>query len=302
MPVIKRAIELTCDDLRIPVRDPMDTIKLSDPVISLMRYCSIKLDGNWTAVHVSPYGEVSVWTRKNINITAKVRHNMWYNCFELYVKGPQWIIGELWGQNVPCSSISSHLAERLPLEFIAFDVRGYEPLEVAKKYCNKRNIEFVPFFRNDVAHKELTFCELRCKDMYSRMQQRHTPADGLVFSDGCNLNCRKWKPSKTIDLVFVGINAGKKGGKHEHGVGTISLRTAEGHLIARASGMSNAERKYILNNTQLLKGQVVEIRYMGIGTQGKLRHPVFVRFRTDKTAEECSVYQDEELAAHFKKD
>lgn len=290
-----KASELTKDDLRIPQRIDIKDIPLLDSYVSKTRYCSLKLDGNWTAVHIDMFGSVSVWTRKNRNITEQVRNNRWYGVFQNYWTGPKWIFGELWMKDVPCSSISTRLAERDELWFRAFRVEGMPDMALTAKYCKERNIGFVPFIRNGTYYEgERVFSPGVCRSFYESALPKFKPADGLVF--GNEVPLYKWKPHKTIDLIYAGFKRGNKGGKYQFTCGKIILKTTEGHVVAAASGMSDAERKYIQDNNKALLGKVVEVKYNGVGVKGRLRHPNFVMFRPDKHKDECSMYQDEELA------
>lgn len=287
--------ELTCNQIRIPSRTSMKATELTAPVLRQYKYCSLKLDGHWTAIYVDAAGRVSVWTRKNKNITAKVKHNSWYHAAGLYVVGPRWIVGEIWKRNVPCSSLTTVLADGGMLDFYAFSVNGRPDLQDAKSYCAARELDFVPFLQGDYNH-------VKFKQFYEEYSKLFTPADGLVFSDPYELGdpaaiVYKWKPSRTIDLIYSGYNRGK--GKYKFTVGNVILKTIEGYTVAKSSGMSDAERDYIFNNDALLRGRVVEIKYMGVGSNGRLRHPVFVQFRDDKIPEECMVGQDSELEKHY---
>lgn len=296
---MKPAIELTCDDLRIPQYVGMREVELTDKIVEKFDYCSLKLDGNWTAVRVDGCGVISVWTRRNNNITKLVRHNEWYNTFQVYWTGPRWVFGELWKKDVPCSSISTYLAEGRNLDFRCFGVEGIGGKSghtKARIYVQKRNIPFVSYIAGE-PHTKMRLTAAKCRSFYDEGVKNSSPADGLVFS-GYLANPVKWKPNRTIDLVYAGYQRGK--GKYRFTVGNIILKTSEGFYVSKASGMSDRERDYIRDNDKILKEKVVEIKYKGVGEKGKLRHPSFVRFRFDKTVEECSVYQDMELAKHYK--
>lgn len=98
----------------------------------------------------------------------------------------------------------------------------------------------------------------------------------------------KIKCERTIDLIVTGIQPGK--GKYIGQCGALIVSTVEGHEVAAVSGMTDAQRVQI---TEADIGRIVEVRYQCVGTQGRLRHPRFVRWRdNDKQRERCDTSQD----------
>jgi ATP-dependent DNA ligase len=92
----------------------------------------------------------------------------------------------------------------------------------------------------------------------------------------------KVKPKLTLDLVCTGLLPGV--GKYWGKVGSIRVATREGIELARVSGMSDEIRDSIRLSDI---GRVCEVAYERLGSQGRLRHPRFVMWRDDKTAEQC---------------
>lgn len=286
-----RAEDLTVDDVVVPQRAEISDILLRDSHIENYRYCSLKLDGHWTAVYKDEYGLTSAWSRRNKNITSKVRHMPWFRHIELYGSNLSWILGEMWGHDIPCSSIPTVVKEKGVLNFAAFYTSNVRLFEELTAYCYARNISVVPWKAAD----PYAFTAEECQNFYNEQTKFFSPADGLVFSDGCGVHCRRYKPDKTMDLIYCGYDFGRTGSKYQYTVGNIRLKSAEGIPVAKASGMSDAERRYILEKDQLLRGKVVEVTYKDITVKGRLRHCSFIRFRTDKEPEECTLHQDMKL-------
>lgn len=111
-------------------------------------------------------------------------------------------------------------------------------------------------------------------------------AEGLVYKDGNLLRWAKHKLVQTADVVCVGFKDGD--GKYLGLVGAIECALADGTVVARCSGMSDAERVRISDDPDAYIGRVLEVSYQYVGSRGRLRHPRFVRWRDDKRAAECT--------------
>lgn len=58
-------------------------------------------------------------------------------------------------------------------------------------------------------------------------------------------------------------------------------------VVGECSGFDEETREYITNNKDKLYGTVIEVGANEIMKTGKLRHPRFIRFRNDKSVEQC---------------
>lgn len=100
----------------------------------------------------------------------------------------------------------------------------------------------------------------------------------------------KIKQVQSVDAVITGTVPGN--GKFEGLIGALVVGLWDVNtyrVIANVSGMTDAERERLtkLDQQGMLVGQVVEVRYQEIGSQGRLRHPRFSRLRPDKPATHC---------------
>ena len=137
---------------------------------------------------------------------------------------------------------------------------------------------------------------------------------GVYRHDGVNQNrSRAWlkvKRDQTEDCVVMGVQIGR--GKTADTFGALILgQYINGELteVGRASGMTNAERRILLGlinhipewRFSALEGDksvqrvieprlVVEIEIMERSPKGRLRHPRYLRIRSDKAVHEC-VYE-----------
>jgi ATP-dependent DNA ligase len=91
----------------------------------------------------------------------------------------------------------------------------------------------------------------------------------------------KVKKFTTTDAVVVSYDEGE--GKYAGQIGAIVFMLEDGR-VGRCSGMDDATRRDISDNRRDFLGAWMEIRYFGgVGRDKEgLRHPQFVRFRSDK--------------------
>jgi bifunctional non-homologous end joining protein LigD len=141
---------------------------------------------------------------------------------------------------------------------------------------------------------------------------------GKYRHDGVNQNrSRAWlkcKRDETVDCVVMGVQIGR--GKTESTFGALILgQYVRGELVevGRASGMTNAERRILLGlvnhipedrmgglchdksvQRAIEPRMVVEVEIMERSPKGRLRHPRYLRLRTDKAVHECTYEGGEE--------
>jgi ATP-dependent DNA ligase len=86
--------------------------------------------------------------------------------------------------------------------------------------------------------------------------------------------------SDNIDLKIAGFAEGE--GKASGTLGKVELETTDGVYVGNSgSGFSDEERDEIWSNQDEWMGRCIEIEARGLGTQSKLRMPIFVRDRSD---------------------
>ena len=104
----------------------------------------------------------------------------------------------------------------------------------------------------------------------------------------------KVKVEMTEDVIVTGYKPGK--GRFADTIGAVvfSQYDSFGNLVERGacSGMNDALRYEIGNDRDGFLGKVMEVKHFGYASEAEvegLRHPVFVAFRTDKNAEDCTI-------------
>jgi len=93
-----------------------------------------------------------------------------------------------------------------------------------------------------------------------------------------------WQKQKldeeSIDVVISGFHEGD--GESTGTLGAVEIESADGVSLGRSgSGFSDAQRETIWENKDEWMGRTIEIEARGIGSQGKLRMPIFIRDRSD---------------------
>ena len=169
------------------------------------------------------------------------------------------------------------------LEFMAFALPWY----------NCKEIFHIPVAEARTVVLNMGLCFARTLPIY--------PTDTLeqLISDAVNLGYEGWvlkqanyqgwfkvKPQKEVDCIVTGFKDGD--GKYLGLVGSLKVSVwMDGKLteIANVSGMSDDIRWGIDEKKDL--GRVIEVKYQEVGNKNRLIHAHFVRWRPDKSAEEC---------------
>lgn len=85
---------------------------------------------------------------------------------------------------------------------------------------------------------------------------------------------------ESVDLDIAGFQEGE--GRLDGTLGKVELETSDGIYVGNSgSGFTDEDRDEIWNNKEDWLGRTIEIEARGIGTEDKLRMPIFVRDRSD---------------------
>lgn len=260
-------------------------------------YAHYKLDGICLEVQRNRHGVISIYTTTPTDITSQLDDCGWIKSVYDRMPCSTSVMGELWVPGKPASYVKSALAHRPEeLRFSAFSIPKGLGSEAELWEVNEVLTSW-GFCTVDYLVNE------RCEDRHKLMGRgyfddplellkRNLPTDieGYVLKNSNMSDWWKLKPVKTIDLIVTDLQDGR--GKYLGMVGALHVATKEGYELARVSGMSDEIREEITEDDI---GRIVEVRYQYVGSQGRLRHPAFIRWRDDKTADGCGVDQDPEL-------
>lgn len=239
----------------------------------IYKYTSIKRDGHFTTLQIRANG-VKAFTRNGKEITEKLKYLDWFQNIRLGKDAE--FSGELWIPGGVATDVPhAYCTKNQKLRFDVFQAEHLPegiPLWEVEEEANYSNLQMIPYW--EFNNKEYT------RNVFSKWKD----VEGFVYSTGNRSDQCKEKPMHTADLVILGVQEGQ--GKYAGMVGSISVGI-DGEELATCSGFTDEIRKQITDNPDLYLGKVVEIQYQKIGSGGRLRHPVFVSFRDDKSAEEC---------------
>lgn len=269
------------------------------------KYAHWKRDGHFTTVIKSETGDLSLWTAKPIQLFG-LEFLPEYPALQ---RLPPWaiVLGELWVPGKRSEYIKTAIIERdsrLRFECFAIERWGsFESiadfgLETIAAKCAEIALPFVPFHN---------LPSVQFPTVNAMLTEPLPPdCEGYVLKTANLKDWHKLKECRTIECVVQGFKPGE--GKFAGQVGALICNVVADHgwqgkpleyEVAACSGMTDVQRQWISANRLELIGKVVEVEYQCVGAQGRLRHPRFIRLREDKTAAECTVNQDEELALRW---
>lgn len=257
------------------------------------RYAHTKRDGHYLEVFKGADGQLYAFTSRPKNIIDQLRE---FPQFKNWRELPPGSIfqGELWQPDVAAADIKTQINLRSPL--LRFDVFGVRAIAgVSAASLDKWALETVREYAAEYGFAFVPFQKLRSSFEAAALDLKTLPAhvEGYVLKHSNQLQWAKMKPRPTIDLIISGWQPGE--GKYAGLVGSLTVSTFEGFEVAHVGGMTDEVRAALSRNVEMLKGQVIEVAYQEMGTQGRLRHPSFVRFREDKPPERCTIDQDDDL-------
>jgi len=256
-------------------------------------YAHAKFDGIRVTCFKQPTGQVHLLTTEGNDLWTYVRDYPWYLNMLRKVPCHTSVDCELWVPGLPASEVKSSLAKRDGrLQLMPFAVpffRGTSAasmrLDEVESLCRGWSLSFAPYF---IYTEQPTRDELCARAVAQGWE-------GWVLKASNYDTWYKVKPVRTIDAVVTGFKDGD--GKYLGLIGALQV-SVEGHAIAWVSGMDDMTRCEIDEDKDL--GRVVEVAYQYVGAKGRLRHPRFVRWRDDKSADACTLDQDAQLATYWR--
>lgn len=264
----------------------------------LYAFAHTKRDGHCVEVVHSATGEIQCWSNGGKEITTDLAYHRLVKLWRATPVGTR-LYCEMWSPGVPATSIRTLINDEsqdlridvfaaAALRSVNFDRLNVLPLDTICSVIHDYGLSFIPFQILDRNWKHQTEC-------YESVVNRTLAKDveGYVFKNGNLSDWSKCKPQRTVDLIIAGYVPGK--GQHVGKVGSVVVETVEGHEVASVGAMTHEIRDFITLHTEELIGKIVEVEFTEVASQGRLKHPRFVRFREDKLRTGCSVNQDADL-------
>ena len=203
-----------------------------------------------------------------------------------------WLDGELLLQGKPASEIPTALiGNSSELQFMAFRVPAKDLVFLPHQHHEFLQSQgfftsrFIKFTRTGNTTKYCNTQSLNANHLFC--EARNLGIEGWVLKQRIKYpSWFKLKLVDTYDLIVTGLKPAEAG-KFAGLVGALLCSAyINGQLeeVAAVSGMDDTTRM-ALSEKDI--GRVVEVRANMIASQGRLRHPRFIRWRDDKNASEC---------------
>ena len=166
-------------------------------------------------------------------------------------------------------------------------------LQTIQKYLASEHIIFLPWAQSS-SEKRSLYEDIQATGKEGIMLKR---LDATYVEGGRpSNNWIKAKKHKCFDCVVLGFSKGA--GKYNTQIGAVIFgQYRDGKLIqlGQASGMNDSTRSLMSRYPEQYLGRVVEIRGMErMKRSGAIRHPQFVRIRTDKRPSDCQWNENEQ--------
>jgi ATP-dependent DNA ligase len=162
------------------------------------------------------------------------------------------------------------------LERIYDDIDPQSPIDLSKVYPDKLGLRSFDEAMDYIESHGIEGLMLKNTQAIYEPDSRHVN------------NWWKLKKHMTYDVVIMGYEEGK--GKFKGLIGSIVFGLYKGDVLTscgKCSGMTDELRREISENREAFETMVFEIKAMERTKDGAFRHPVFSRFRTDKTPWQC---------------
>jgi len=261
------------------------------------RFVQVKGDGyRVLVIKVPDANKLEVITTSGHDEAPRLEQCPWYHQLCKRMGDLQWFDGEIFlpgdtAENLKTAIVASD--KRIEFQAFGFSQIPWDAnLSMLDTICDHHKIKQLPWqlCRTPDYEQSLLATEYeRQEQALENVRKLGCHYDGVVFKDGIYDAWAKMKHRKTIDLVVQGFQPGR--GKYAGMVGSLLCGIGEIE-IARVGGMNDAARVAI---TEADLGRVVEVEYERVASQGRLRHPRFLRWRDDKLPEHCKLDQDPKL-------
>ena len=246
-------------------------------------YAHFKRDGWRIMAHRTSDGQVNAFSRRGdlVDMTwVRGAIGLWK------MPANSVVTGELWCPGEPASSVANVIAtkdsKRSMFEVFQVDSLPEEiPLGNVQDWCWRYDLHYIPFYVTDPDVPRYGSQGLESDVELLKAKVGNLPdVEGFVFKTGNWSGLEKWKPIMTADLRIVGFKEGN--GKYLGLIGSmICADLNTGKVVASVGGFTDDLREQISANEEKYIGQIVEVEYQQVATQGRLRHPRFSRFRED---------------------
>jgi DNA ligase 1 len=277
-------------DLMLAPNDQPDLTKLTYPC-----YSQTKLDGYRLIYRKGQFYSRSGKTLGNKNLPTYLK--------SLYSVEDYVLDGEIYDKSVGFNELQTILnsyEKPLPnsLKFVVFDcmtLKDWDTQTCKKPYSERLNLlrsvlngevadyQKVIDMSTDVVNSPAEAVELYKEHLKSGCEgSMLKDINGLYKWKRVSLRSGemvKLKPFKSIDVPIIDYYEGK--GKNTGLLGGVVVDLGT-NTCEVGSGFTDEQRKEVWNNKSKYLGKIIEVKFLEFTEDKSLRHPIFIRFRTDK--------------------
>ena len=179
---------------------------------------------------------------------------------------------------------------------IRFQVWNMLPLEEYRDgYCDipverRRRIVQIRFADNPIVtpiENRVIHSKEEAWEHYAEVRSRPTPLEGTVvkapneiWKDRKSLLMAKLKSCKQAEVIIIGWEKGKAGGKNENRLGSFIVESSCGKLKGKCSGMSDAIRD---EDPDTWIGRIITVEFNAVSKHKSFDHARFIEWRQDKS-------------------
>lgn len=253
--------------------------------------CQLKIDGYRCLLHVID-GEVTAFSRRQNNITPSLPE---LQELSFPSEGSYILDGEIISENSSYSETAERIGRKaenvernVEMEFAAFDLLLSDDEHIHENPYSERVSELRNIV-SEVDDSRLWVPELQSDFSSAKQDALDDGEEGLILKrmdapyefGKRSSSWVKFKfDSETVDLVISGFAEGE--GAATGTLGYVELESADGVAVGHSgSGFTDAERDEIWQNREDWLGRTIEVEARGLGSNDKLRMPIFKRDRSE---------------------
>lgn len=212
-----------------------------------------------------------------LNRIKKIKYPIILDC---EVVSPNKNLQEIMTQLVRKSNVNYSIFSLFIFDIAISDYPFSKRYELLKEYFNSHILKNIHLIKHNIVSNISELGELKNKAVHLGYEGIMLFNGNSKYDFGKTTNaCCKYKDYKTIDLKIIGFEVGRPKTKWEDKL-SVFICDYNGTPLRVTGKISLKDRLEYIKNPPL--GKYAEIKFSEKTTNGKLRHPVFIRLRPDK--------------------
>lgn len=183
---------------------------------------------------------------------------------------------------------AENVEREVEMNFALFDVLVADGMHIWQEPLHERHSRLVTFASIECEDERVYHLGLTGDIEAAKDDAASNDEEGIIVKDfqapyEFDKRSSSWQKVKmddeTVDLNIAGFDEGT--GRLDGTLGRVRLETSDGVFVGYSgSGFNDAQRDDIWHNKDEWMGRTIEIEARGLGTEDKLRMPIFVRDRS----------------------